>query len=276
MPTRGELRADCARCVALCCVVPAFQASADFAIDKPAGRPCPNLTGELRCGIHAQLRERGFPGCTVFDCLGAGQKVTQVTFGGRDWRTDATVARDMGAVFPVMRVLHELLWYLSEALELASSGPIRGALSAALRDADALSRSDAATLVADDVEGRRRAVADLLLQASELARGPRPGRNLRGADLVGARLRRADLRKANLRGALLIGADLRGADLRGADLIGADLRGADVRGADLTGVLFLTPLQVAAARGDATTRLPPVHTPPAHWSPPLPSTAPPS
>ena len=42
-----ELRADCTRCFALCCVAPAFAASADFAIDKPAGQPCPNPTGHL-------------------------------------------------------------------------------------------------------------------------------------------------------------------------------------------------------------------------------------
>ncbi|RQX15913.1 oxetanocin A resistance protein, partial [Micromonospora arida] len=39
----AQLRADCGRCFGLCCVVPAFAASADFAIDKPAGSPCPNL-----------------------------------------------------------------------------------------------------------------------------------------------------------------------------------------------------------------------------------------
>ena len=60
------------RCAGLCCVAPAFAASADFAIDKPAGRPCPNLRDDFRCGIHAELRERGFPGCEVFDCFGAG------------------------------------------------------------------------------------------------------------------------------------------------------------------------------------------------------------
>ena len=81
-----ELRADCTRCFALCCVAPAFAASADFALDKPAGQPCPNLQQDLRCGIHAELRPRGFPGCTAYDCFGAGQQVSQVTFGGRDWR----------------------------------------------------------------------------------------------------------------------------------------------------------------------------------------------
>ena len=82
-----ELRANCERCFGLCCVAPAFSASADFAIDKAAGRPCPNLRADNRCQIHAELRPRGFPGCAVYDCFGAGQKVAQVTFGGRDWRS---------------------------------------------------------------------------------------------------------------------------------------------------------------------------------------------
>ena len=57
-----DLRADCGRCAALCCVAPAFTVSADFAVSKPAGRPCPHLLGDFRCGIHAGLRDRGFPG----------------------------------------------------------------------------------------------------------------------------------------------------------------------------------------------------------------------
>ena len=85
------------------------------------------------------------------------------------------------------------------------------------------------------------------------------------ADLVGVRWQRADLRRASLRGALLLGADLRGADLRLADLLGADLRGADLRGADLSTSLFVTPMQAAAARGDAATRLPARVPRPAHW-----------
>jgi hypothetical protein len=32
---------------------PAFAKSSDFAIDKPAGRACPNLQDDFRCGIHA-------------------------------------------------------------------------------------------------------------------------------------------------------------------------------------------------------------------------------
>ena len=57
---REELRADCARCVALCCVAPEFTASADFAINKPAGQPCPNLRADFGCSVHNRLRPAGF------------------------------------------------------------------------------------------------------------------------------------------------------------------------------------------------------------------------
>lgn len=111
---RRHLRADCSRCAGLCCVAPAFAVSADFAIDKPAGRPCPNLGASFDCRIHDGLRERGFPGCAVFDCFGAGQQVVQVTFGGKDWRSEPATAPSMFRVFTAMRQLHELLWYLAK------------------------------------------------------------------------------------------------------------------------------------------------------------------
>jgi Pentapeptide repeats (8 copies) len=247
---RDDLRADCARCFGLCCVALPFARSADFAVDKPAGEPCANLREDFGCGIHAELRERGFPGCTVFDCLGAGQKVSQVTFGGRDWRRHPGTAGQMFAVFPVVRQLHEILRYLTEALALPAAGPVAGELRAALERVDRLTRGSAEELAGCDVAAVRASVGPLLRRASELARAGLPGRNHRGADLMGARLRRAGLR---------------GADLRGAYLIAADLRDADLRGADLTGALFVVQAQLDAARGDATTRLPPTLRRPAHW-----------
>jgi uncharacterized protein YjbI with pentapeptide repeats len=247
-------------------VAPAFTASSDFAISKPAGHACPNLRTDFRCGIHTELRERGFAGCTVFDCLGAGQKISQVTFGGRDWRTAPELTRSMIAVFPVMRQLHELLWFLTEAVGLPAADPIRADLAAALADTQRLTLGTPDELLAVDVPAHRERVNVLLLRASELARAGSRSAEHRGADLIGATLRGADLRGANLRGAYLIGSDLAGADLRGADLIGADLRGADLSGADLTGSLFLTQSQLDAATGDLNTRLPGTLTRPGHWS----------
>jgi uncharacterized protein YjbI with pentapeptide repeats len=264
---RKDLQADCASCFGLCCVALPFARSADFAVDKAAGQPCSNLQSDFRCGIHAQLREKGYPGCTVFDCFGAGQKVSQVTFGGTDWRQAPKTARPMFAVFPVMRQLHELLWYVTEALDLAPARPVHKELRRALAHIDGLTRGSAESITGLDVNALRGEVNTLLLRASELTRAQVPGRkkNHRGADLIGAKLAGADLRGASLRGALLVAADLSKADLRDADLIGADLRDADLSGADLTGALFLTQAQLNAAKGDAATELPPTLSRPAHW-----------
>jgi len=154
-----------------------------------------------------------------------------------------------------MRQLHEVLWYLAEALALAAAAPLHDDVRAARSRVDALTAGTAQELAAVDVGVLRQQVGDLLGRVSELARGPgKPDR--RGADLMGRDLRRERLADATLRGAYLIGADLRAVDLDCADLLGADLRGADVRGTDLSRCLFLTRPQVTAARADTSTRLP--------------------
>jgi len=265
---RASLRADCERCFGLCCVAPAFSASADFAIDKPAGQACPNLELDFRCGIHDRLRQRGFAGCTVYDCFGAGQRVSQITFAGRDWRQAPQTARQMFEVFTIMRQLHELLWYLTEALTLEPARTLHADLVVALDATGRLAHSSPAALLKLDVAAHRQDVNTLLRTASELARAESGHALLdRGAaDLIGADLHRADLRCVSLRGSYLIGADLRDADLRRADLIGADLRGADLSGADLSEAIFVTQSQLDSAKGDASTRIPSSLNRPAHWS----------
>jgi hypothetical protein len=112
-----ELRADCAACTGLCCVVPPFDALQGFGFDKPAHTPCPHLCADFRCGIHDDLVDRGFRGCTVFDCQGAGQRVSQKLFPGQDWSTSPQAARRMFDAFSVMRSLHELMALLHTAAQ---------------------------------------------------------------------------------------------------------------------------------------------------------------
>lgn len=265
---RAELRADCARCVALCCVAPAFTASADFAISKPAGQPCPNLRGGFRCGIHEQLRPAGFSGCAAFDCYGAGQKVAQHTFAGRDWRSEPGLATAMFAAFAVMRALHELLWLLNEALALPHTDQFRDELTDLSVATGRLTHSGPGELIALDVTAHLDGANAVLLGVSALVRDRAgcAGADHRGADLAGRDLRKTDLTGANLRGALLVGADLRGADLGHADLTGADLRGADLAGANLETSLFTSQVQLDSARGDARTNLPSRLRRPSHWA----------
>lgn len=267
-PAARTLRPDCERCVGLCCVAPAFSASTDFAIDKPAGRPCPNLRSDFRCGIHATLRRDGFPGCVAYDCFGAGQRVTREMFPGADWRSGAAVADSIFTAFVAVRQLHELLWYLAEALNLPAARPLHVDLRAAHERTEALAGGSAGGLGATTIAAHRQDVNVLLRQASALARASSPGPAVdrRGADLIGADLRAVDLRGADLRGALLVGASLRGADLTLADLTGADLRGADLADADLATALFVVQSQLESARGSRSTALPGSLRRPDHWT----------
>ena len=184
MTGERDLRADCARCFALCCVAPAFAPRRTSpSTSRPASR-ARTWRADFRCGIHPTCARAGFPGCTVYDCFGAGQQIAQVTFGGQDWRGDPGSARPMFAAFAVMRQLHELLWYLTEAL--ARRRPARCTRSCAAR------RRDRAA-------GRRRPGRDRRAgprpttgapsttccrgPASWSGPGPAPGVDRRGADL---------------------------------------------------------------------------------------------
>lgn len=246
---RTDLRADCANCAGLCCIAPAFARSSDFAIDKPAKQPCPNLRNDFRCGIHTQLRDRGFAGCTVYDCFGAGQKIVQITY------QDSKDPR-MLDTFPMMRNLHELLWYLDEAKRIAPNNNI----TTKFDEIEQITLQSPDVIEKTDINELRQEVNKLLTQASKPT-----GKNLRGKDLIGKSFRNADLKNANLRGALLIGADLSNADLSKADVIGADMRGAILNGADLSETIFLIQAQLDSARGDGATKLPRSLRRPAHW-----------
>lgn len=270
---RRELLAPaCGDCFALCCVALAFARSADFAHDKPAGEPCRNLATDHTCTIHEALRSSGYRGCSVYDCLGAGQRISQQTFAGVDWRDAPHTRPTMFAALPVVRGLHELQWWMAEALAHPAAGPHRAALSEAADATERLAGASIDQLLAVDIDAERARVLPLLAEvAARARRGLSAPTRVRGrtigprADLVGASLDAADLRGADLRGALLIAASLRHVDLAGADLLAADLRDTDLSGADLSAALFLTQPQVAAARGDGATRLPAGLRAPEHW-----------
>ena len=251
---RARLRPDCRSCAALCCTLLGFVRSADFPVDKPAGEPCTELRPDAMCRIHDQLRTRGYRGCTVFECFGAGQRVT------------ADGHPDPAAAFAAVRRLHEARWYLAEVddrtwdQELLDRSAALQARAEALVDRAGSGSED----VLDAVRSLLRDLSDEVRSRYAAADDRTPLRAA-GADLAGQDLRDRDTVAALLRNATLIGADLRDTDLAGADLLGADLRDARLHGADLSAALFLTQPQVNAADGSDTTALPPWLDRPAHW-----------
>ncbi|WP_219819393.1 pentapeptide repeat-containing protein [Pseudoclavibacter sp. AY1F1] len=260
--------------MALCCSALGFSRGDDFAHEKPAGKPCRNLDANLGCNIHAVLLERGYRGCTVFECHGSGQRVTQETFGGGDWRESDELRDAMFAVFPLVRQLHEVLWLLSAARRRTANRRLLRHIDKLFEQVDAQAASPDVGVLRAAVESSRPAAGELFGAVSrEVRRTHEPRRRASGAwsrveprgVYLGTDFSGADLRAVELRGAMLIAANLRGADLRWADLLGADLRDAELYGADLRHVLHLTQTQLAAAFGDEATQLPDSLTMPRHW-----------
>ncbi|MGM7635357.1 pentapeptide repeat-containing protein [Bacillus sp. Hm123] len=270
---RELLIADCTNCFGLCCTALNIAASNDFAINKAAGTPCPNLQEDFRCKIHKNLREQGFKGCTVFDCLGAGQQVSQVTFKGQSWREHPEIAEKMFQVFPVMEQLYEMMAFLAEALTYEVSNSLRDRLNKQLEHIQSMTDMEVDRLLSLDMIMCRFPVNELLLETSEYVRSElsskvfaiKKGKTCRGVDWVGKNLKGKDLRTTDLRGAYLIAADLRNADLRGVDFIGADLRDANLNGANLSTGMFLTQMQINSAKGNDQTILPSHLQRPSHW-----------
>ncbi|WP_026671458.1 pentapeptide repeat-containing protein [Alkalihalobacterium bogoriense] len=275
MSTRfaNPLQADCEQCFGLCCVALPYAKSADFPIDKDSGVPCSHLQTDYRCDIHSTLREKQFKGCTVFECFGAGQKVSQQTYANITWQDNPAIAKEMFQVFPIMHQLHEMLAYLQEALAHKEAYLLFSQLKTMLEKTEQISNLPGLQLLDFDISAHRKKVNPLLLEASvlirEKARKQVSPKNMsrieKRRDFIGANLQKANLQGLNLRGALFIAANLQKANLREADLIGADFRDTNICGADLRGSLFLTQVQVNAAIGDRETKLPSSLSRPPHW-----------
>lgn len=244
----------------------------DFAADKPAGSPCRNLAPDSSCTIHEKLRACGFRGCTVFDCFGAGQAVSQRLFDGVSWRERPESKQEMFSAFSIMRQLHEMLWYLYEA-QARTYDPDSAQQARDFASTIAtLAGGSATELFCADLDALHSDVRAILMDISEEVRacyfadGERLDSSLApGSDLAGRNLREHRLRGADLRGACLIAADLRYLDLAGTDLLGADLRDARLEGADLSAALHVTQPQINAARGSVGTLLPDGVATPSHW-----------
>ncbi|NCB63365.1 MAG: pentapeptide repeat-containing protein [Clostridia bacterium] len=234
----------CSACRGLCCSELFFFKSDGFPSDKKAGEPCRHLRPDFRCEVHGLLAERGLTGCLAYDCLGAGPVACAACASG-DVRT--------AGVFSALYRLHEMLWYLTEV-----PCPETDSLAA---ETEALTRLAPAALLSLDLDAHRIRVNAVLRPLNRaLASLPPPK-----GDLIGRDFHRADLSGTDFSMALLLGANLSGCMLQNASFLGADLRGVDFRGADLSESRFLTPRQLASAKGDGKTKRPARLERPGHW-----------
>ncbi|MGL5085464.1 MAG: pentapeptide repeat-containing protein [Clostridium sp.] len=219
-----------------------------------------NLKDDFSCVIHKDLRKKGLKGCTAYDCFGAGQKVAQVTYKGVSWKEQPNTSEKMFDVFLIVRRLHEMIWYLTQAFNSKATISIKDRIENLIDETENLTMLDADSLKSLDIESHRDKVNELLSKTSDLVRSmASKGKksNLKNKKTIAGRrdFIGVDFRKINLRGA----------DLRGAFLIAADFRGVNLNGANLAGSIFITQPQINAAKGDSNTKLPISLVRPSYW-----------
>lgn len=261
----ASLISRCEACCGLCCTMLYFAKSEGFPEDKAAGTPCGHLQPDFRCRVHSELGEKKLKGCLAFDCLGAGQKVTQQVYGGRTWREESVSAAEMEQVFVHVWQLQQILGYLLEAQTLAAAQPLADALEALIAENQRLGALPPEELAKLAVEEHRAQANRVLKKAWTLLQQRLGVKSRAGGDYIGRKFKRADLSGRDLSMSLLIAADLSGCQLYGANLLGADLRDARLNGADLSRSLFLTQAQLNSAHGDGATKLPEHLQRPAQW-----------
>lgn len=272
---KSGLKAECDKCFGFCCAALYFSASEGFPTDKEAGNPCINLRDDYKCKVHGELRKRGLKGCIAYDCFGAGQKVAQISYIGKGWRSNPEIKEEMFDAFLIVRQLQEMLWYLTDAIKVQEDLKTKEKIKKIIEETERLTLLEASELKKVDLIIHRHKVNQLLAVTSEFVRiKTRKGqqsalkrkKKIAGRDnFIGFDFKKFNLMGEDLRGALLIAADLRNMNLEGVDFIGADMRDTDLRGADLSKSIFVTQPQINSAKGDEYTKLPTSIVKPPYW-----------
>ena len=187
-------------------------------------------------------------GCLAYDCFGAGQKVTQKIYEGKDWSVESNCKAQMFEVFHRIVQLHQMLWYLIEASKVLKTEPLQLEIRLLIHENEEMTQLPPDYIIALDIESYREKVNTLLKKIRVDAQ--------KKIDYIGKNFKGANLDGKDFSSTLLIAANLEGCSLSGAHFLGADLRDANIKNADLSKSIFLTQMQINAAKGNRQTKLP--------------------
>lgn len=258
------LRIDCEKCCGLCCVALYCIKTDGFPENKAAGVPCRHLRSDFRCDIHDRLTAKKMKGCLAYDCFGAGQKVTQKAGENGTWKTHPEKAKETFQVFTVVFQLHQMAWYLLEALALSSDQKQQTEITALIVENEQLTAAAPDQILSINVAAYREKVNHILKQVSHQV-AVMPDDKKATKDLFGKNLSGENFDGQDFSMALMIATNLEGASLRGTNFLGADLRDANINNTNLSKSLFLTQMQINATRGNVKTKLPKNLVRPSHW-----------
>lgn len=259
----SKLAIDCKKCSGLCCVALCYMKVDGFPSNKPAGKPCGNLMPDFRCAIHPQLVQANMKGCLAYDCFGAGQKVTQICFPDSDWKNSPKKASDIFEVFLILFRLHQLLWYLLEALSLVAAEQLASDIEALIIDNEQMTALSPVEILNLDVEKYKIKVNQVLRKVSEMICVNPNGKQIK--EFSGKNFKKSTLDCRDFSMSFMIGANLEGCSLRGTNFLGADMRDTNIKNTDLSESIFLTQMQINSARGNSNTKLPAHLSRPTTW-----------
>ncbi|WP_246213135.1 pentapeptide repeat-containing protein [Aminipila butyrica] len=235
-----------------------------FPANKEAGIPCQYLRPDFRCDIHTTLKSKNLRGCLAYDCFGAGQKVTQNCFPIVDWKSNSNHGSKIFQVFQIVFQLHQMEWYLIEALSLPAAEALESDIKSLIWENERLTGLPAEEILHLDMESYRTDVNKILKQVSHIMAVNAKGKIDR--DYFAQNFKHANLNHKDFSMALLIAADLEGCSLQGTNFLGADMRDTNIKNTDLSTSIFLTQMQINGARGNSKTILPAGISRPASWS----------
>jgi uncharacterized protein YjbI with pentapeptide repeats len=262
-----ELKIDCSNCCGICCIALYCSKAEGFPADKEAGTPCKNLMPDFRCRAHTKLPQLKLKGCMAFDCMGAGQKVTQNIFGGANWHTSPQYEEQMFQGFFKVYQLHQMLWYLMDGKCILSAEPLTEEIVALIDENRRMTGLSPDEILMLNLDAYQADVNHVLKEISALVRFelnlPDDGKHT--TDYIGKNFNKANLRGKDFSMSLLIAANLESCNLYGANFLGADLRDANLNDADLSQSIFLTQMQINSAKGSRGTKLPSTLTYPETW-----------
>ena len=258
-----KLTINCEQCCGLCCVALYYAKTDGFPSDKTAGIPCQNLSPDFRCAVHSGLLSSRLKGCMAYECLGAGQKVTQHLFPGINWRTNPEKAEQIYKAFLIVFEMHQMLWYLIEAFSIISDKQIKDEITLLISQNENITSCTPDELFELNIENYRVKVSSILKKVTELLSNP--GDDNSNKDFIGKDFKKANLDGKNFSMSLLIAANLERCSLRGANFLGADMRDTNVKNTDLSLCIFLTQMQINTANGNKNTKLPVKLSPPLSW-----------
>ena len=261
-----KLSIDCSKCCGLCCIALYFSKSEGFPTDKDAGKPCINLMSDFRCSIHSKLVDCKMKGCLAYDCFGAGQLVTNTIYKGNDWKSKPEISEQMFRVFLVVWQLHQLLWYLAEALSLVADKKIICDINSLITEYEEIIALSPDNILKLDIESYKLKVNQILKNVTKLVCIESNNENNKTVDYIGKNFKKQNLDGKDFSMTLLIAANLEGCSLHRASFLGADLRDANIKNTDLSKSIFLTQGQINSAKGNKNTILPKYLSLPTTWN----------